>query len=107
VSLIEQFEFDIRRCQDVSDEDTKLLRRAMSSHLDVRSALNSLADACLVKLQRNSSLPYHSFSLHRAVCEWCVETVSLEKKHWIIEAAHGLDVTILRPNERYFNTSKL
>lgn len=102
ISLISQFQLNETEVQNPPDEDTKALITALNDYTVLRLALNDLADVCLVKLKRDSTL-----SLHGAVCEWCVQTAASGKQNWIIQAAHGLAMRILCPTERCVKVSFL
>lgn len=105
MSLMEKFQLDMGEYENAPDEETKLLQRALSDRTILRLALNYLADLCLVKLTRNRALSCQSFSLHKAVCEWCVEVTAHKKQYWIIQATHALAVGILCPSKRCVNMS--
>lgn len=103
ISLMKQFQLNETEDYNSMDESKKALRRALSNHTALRLALDCLGDICLVKLKRNPGLFSQTFSLHRAICQWCVEVMALEKRDWMICAAHGLAMSILYPTERYVN----
>lgn len=100
VSLMDQFPLNEITFHDPMDEDTKALTTVLENNTVLRLALGDLASVCLVKLRRNRASSCQTFSLHRAVCEWCVQRAASEKKDWIIQATRTLALSILSPTRR-------
>jgi len=101
MSLMERFQLSTTKFHSSTDEGTKALIRVLGDPTTLRLALGDLADVCLLKLRRNYTLVCQSFSVHRAICDWCVRIAAPEKQEWIIQAAHGLATTILLPATGY------
>jgi hypothetical protein len=101
ISLIIQLHFNGNEDYNPVDEDSKALRRALSDRIVLHLAFDCLADVCLVKLKDNRALSCQTFSLHRAICQWCVKVIASEKRDWMIQVAYGLAVSILDPTERH------
>ncbi|OCL01570.1 hypothetical protein AOQ84DRAFT_230809, partial [Glonium stellatum] len=72
MSLIDHLRIQGTQNYTPSDEDTTALSRALSDSTHLSLALDCLVDSCLVKLKRNHDLSCRSFSLHRAICQWCI-----------------------------------
>ena len=104
LSLMKQFQLRQTEDYDPSDAATEALKRALGDRTVLRLALDLLVDVCLVKLKRSPALG-QTFSLHRAICQWCMEVVASEKRDWMIHAAQGLAVGILGSTERCVNLS--
>lgn len=100
LSLMKQFQLNKIEDLNSTDEDSKALKKALDDHTILRLALDCLADVCLIKLKRKRAFSCQTFTLHGAICQWCVEVAASEKPDWIIQAAHGLAMVILDPTER-------
>lgn len=100
MNLMKQFQLHVADYHNPADSDTVALKNVLSDPITLRLALDELNKACLVLLKRDSSGSCEGFSLHRAICEWCVEVAASGKKDWIIQAARGLAGGILRPTTR-------
>lgn len=101
MTLMKQFQVDATQFHNPTDEDTKVLIKALTDHSILLLALNDLANVCLLKLRHNRTLQCEAFSLHRAICQWCIEMAASEKKEWIVRAAHGLAAAIWCPTKGY------
>jgi len=101
MTLMKQFQVNATQFHNPTDEDTKALIRALTDPSILLLALNDLANVCLLKLRRNRTLLCQAFSLHRAICQWCIEMAASEKQEWIVRAAHGLAAAILCPTKGY------
>ncbi len=106
VSLMKQFQLDQRVVCDRTDEDTEALKRTLSDSTILPLALDRLAEVCLVKRKYNNTRSCETFSLHRAICQWCLEVVVSEKQDWLVWAAHGLAAGILSSNGRCVNVPR-
>lgn len=82
-----------------SHEDDRALSRVLSDGTALRLALDKLNKSCVVKLERNAARSCESFSLHRAICDWCVNELDHEKRGWMFQAALGLLAGTLSSSE--------
>ena len=102
MTLMKQFR-NATQFHNPTDEDTKALIIALTDPSILLLALNDLANVCLLKLRHNRTLQCQAFSLHRAICQWCIEMAASEKHEWIVRAAHGLAAAICCPTKGYVN----
>ena len=105
MGLMESFQFNSTKFCSSTDPATKSLIRALGNPTTLRLALNDLADVCLIKLRRNRTFECQSFSVHRAICDWCVRIAVPEKREWLVQATYGLATAILVPAAGYVSSS--
>jgi hypothetical protein len=103
MTLMKQFQVNATQFHNDTDEDTKALIIALSDASILLLALNDLTNMCLLKLKHDHTLQCQAFSLHRAICQWCIEMVASEKQEWLVRAAHGLAAVIWCPTKGYVN----
>ncbi len=84
---------------------------ADGDHALIHLFMLRLADVCLIKIRRNEGLSCQSFSVHKAICDWCIQRAASERPEWlkngILQAAHGLAISIVEINERCVARSSL
>lgn len=107
MSLMERFQKNSTKFCGSTDSATEALIRALGNPTTLRLALSDLADVCLLKLRRNRKLECQSFSVHRAICHWCVNIAAPGKQEWLVQATYGLATAILVPTAGYVSSMLL
>lgn len=101
ISFLEDFQLSESQQLAPTDRNTDVLKGIFSSRIRLRFALAYLVDICLVKVKNNKDRSWKTLSLHGAICHWCVNEKTPDKRAWILQAAYGLAKRILSPAERY------
>lgn len=97
ISLMEGFQFPNTDSSNAVGEDVTSLKRVLRDPNYLRLALRRLAKLCLIKLKEDCAR-IKGFTIHRVMCQWCVEQVTAAGKHdYIIQAAYGLAKDIFDP----------
>ncbi|KAI9667662.1 MAG: hypothetical protein M1821_000479 [Bathelium mastoideum] len=107
MTVIDGFQLHENRTPRHIDGDTKVLQWILSHSIDLRHALMFLVESCLLKVKYHKDGSWKSISLHRAVCDWCIDIIGTAKRAWIVGVAYELAHKVLDPTERLsFNEVK-
>ncbi|KAI9677101.1 MAG: hypothetical protein M1822_008210 [Bathelium mastoideum] len=102
MTVIDGFQLHENRTSTHVD-DVQALQRILSNSIDLRHALMFLVESCLLKVKYHKDGSWKSISLHRAVCDWCIEIMETAKRAWIVGVAYELAIKVLDPAERDLN----
>lgn len=88
LNLIDQFQLLPGGISDCTE--TSRLAKILHHPSFLRLALRRLANLCLIKIEEDNGR-IKAFTMHRLICQWCVEKVAATGKHnYIIQASYGL-----------------
>lgn len=86
---------DIQRSGLVDDE-TSILTKTLQNDLDLRLAIDTLTDACLLKMQTNPKISESKISVHGAICQWILKTQE-KTQEWTLCASETLVAELRNP----------